>query len=143
MKHARDDYDRIQDPITPAHYTSLHPEPIEVIEAWGLGFCDGNAVKYIARAGRKDDRLEDLRKARWYLGRLITELEKTEGPYEPGKFNCVICGRLMDESIYVTTGKGGRYAHRECYYPAGQQESGTESATRQSHARSNSEKDSE
>lgn len=44
-------------------------ETIKVIEAWGLGFSLGNAVKYIARAGKKGDRLEDLKKAAWYLNR--------------------------------------------------------------------------
>jgi hypothetical protein len=62
-------------PIRPAHYTSLQPEPIEVIESWELGFCLGNAVKYIARAGRKGDRVEDLKKAAWYLQR---EIERSE-----------------------------------------------------------------
>lgn len=42
-----------------------------MIEAWDLGFCLGNALKYIARAGRKGSRIEDLKKARWYLGREI------------------------------------------------------------------------
>ena len=50
-------------------------EAIRVIEAWSLGFCLGNVVKYLARAGRKGDILEDLRKARWYLDREITRLE--------------------------------------------------------------------
>lgn len=53
----------------PPHYGGAdNPyEAIKVIEAWSLGFSLGNAVKYIARAGKKDDRLEDLRKARWYV----------------------------------------------------------------------------
>lgn len=60
----------------PAHYGGDTPtEPIKVIEAWGLGFHLGNAVKYIARAGKKGDELEDLRKARWYLDRQIEQLE--------------------------------------------------------------------
>lgn len=50
-------------------------EAIKVIEAWGLGFCLGNVVKYLARAGKKGALLEDLRKARWYLDREITRLE--------------------------------------------------------------------
>ena len=58
----------------PKHYlkTSGH-EVIDVIEAWDLGFCLGNAIKYIARAGRKDKekRQEDLRKAIWYIERCI------------------------------------------------------------------------
>lgn len=52
---------------------------IKVIEAWGLGFCLGNAVKYVARAGRKADSptIQDLKKARWYLDREIMSLEKS------------------------------------------------------------------
>ena len=47
-----------------------------VIEGFGLGFCLGNVVKYILRAGRKTpDRLTDLRKAKWYLEREIKNLE--------------------------------------------------------------------
>ena len=60
----------------PAHYSPGPYEAINVIEAWDLGFHLGNAVKYIARAGRKGDALEDLKKARWYLSRLIEQLEK-------------------------------------------------------------------
>lgn len=57
----------------PAHYGGADNlyEAIKVIEAWSLGFCLGNAVKYINRAGKKGARLEDLEKARWYLDREI------------------------------------------------------------------------
>ena len=55
----------------PAHYKANGLEAIDVIEAFGLGFCLGNTVKYILRAGRKADRVEDLKKARWYLDREI------------------------------------------------------------------------
>lgn len=50
-------------------------EAIKVIEAWGLGFRLGTALKYISRAGKKDPEktLEDLRKARWYLDREIAK----------------------------------------------------------------------
>lgn len=59
----------------PSHYTSGGVEVIDAIEAWGLGFRLGNAVKYIARAGKKDPAkvVEDLRKARWYLDREIAK----------------------------------------------------------------------
>lgn len=52
-------------------------EAIKVIEAWGLGFSLGNAVKYIARAGKKagSTLTQDLKKARWYLDREIERLE--------------------------------------------------------------------
>lgn len=62
----------------PAHYGGKSDpyEAIKVIEAWGLGFCLGNAVKYISRAGKKPDAdtLTDLSKAAWYLDREIKRL---------------------------------------------------------------------
>jgi hypothetical protein len=60
--------------IDPDHYAKLSPEPIDVIEAWGLGFHSANAVKYIARAGRKSEESErrDLIKAANYLYRAAT-----------------------------------------------------------------------
>ncbi len=62
----------------PQHYGGAdNPhEAIKVIEAWNLGFCLGNTVKYISRAGKKDNRLQDLRKAKWYLDREIAKLER-------------------------------------------------------------------
>lgn len=57
----------------PSHYQGDGIEVIDVIEAFGLGFHLGNAIKYILRAGRKDaDRVnEDLQKAIWYIKREI------------------------------------------------------------------------
>lgn len=56
----------------PAHYqTASGLEVIEVIEAFGLNFSLGNAVKYILRAGKKGDAVEDLKKAAWYLAREV------------------------------------------------------------------------
>ncbi len=63
----------------PSHYGGdTVYEVIKVIEAWNLGFNTGNAVKYIARAGKKDKstEIEDLKKAVWYLNREITKKEK-------------------------------------------------------------------
>lgn len=60
----------------PSHYAEgRRYEPIEVIEAWGLGFTLGNALKYISRAGRKDPAKieEDLRKAVWYIDRELSQ----------------------------------------------------------------------
>lgn len=61
----------------PAHYGGGdNPyEAIRVVEAWQLDFCLGNVIKYISRAGKKGDALEDLKKARWYLDRKISNLE--------------------------------------------------------------------
>lgn len=62
----------------PSHYTDGKIEVIDAIEAWGLNFHRGNAVKYIARAGKKDPtkEIEDLKKAEWYIHREIQRLEK-------------------------------------------------------------------
>lgn len=50
-------------------------EAIKVIEAWDLSFCLGNTVKYIARAGKKDDILQELEKALWYLQREVNKIK--------------------------------------------------------------------
>lgn len=70
----------------PDHYGGAdNPyEAIKVIEAWDLGFCLGNTLKYISRAGKKQPRhsslesehLLDLKKARWYLDHEIQHLER-------------------------------------------------------------------
>jgi hypothetical protein len=62
----------------PAHYGGADNtyEAIKVIEAWELGFNLGNAVKYVSRAGKKGDAIEDLEKAAWYLNREIANRKK-------------------------------------------------------------------
>lgn len=61
----------------PSHYTEGRKyEPIDVIEDWNLGFNLGNALKYISRAGRKNDIVQDLKKARFYLDREIQRLKE-------------------------------------------------------------------
>lgn len=64
----------------PSHYTDGTIEVIEYIEDKKLGYCLGNAVKYISRAGKKDPakEIEDLQKADWYIKRRIMELEQKE-----------------------------------------------------------------
>ena len=59
----------------PAHYNQGRIEVIDAIEDWDLNFCEGNVVKYVARHRFKGEPLEDLKKARWYLERLILTLE--------------------------------------------------------------------
>ena len=51
----------------PAHYCYSKYEPKDVIRAWGLNFNLGSAVKYIARAGRKDDIVQELEKAKQFI----------------------------------------------------------------------------
>ena len=67
------------DPVNhPSHYTDGKIEVIDYIEDKGLGFCLGNAIKYISRAGKKDQskEVEDLQKAIWYIQRKIEQISK-------------------------------------------------------------------
>lgn len=61
----------------PSHYVS-HPSGVECIDITEhMGFCLGNAVKYIWRAGLKGGNpVEDLRKAAWYIQREIDRLQR-------------------------------------------------------------------
>lgn len=61
----------------PAHYTEGREyEPKDVIYDWGLDFNLGSAVKYISRAGRKDDIVQDLKKAIQFIQFEIDAIEK-------------------------------------------------------------------
>lgn len=62
----------------PAHYTA-HPAGVECIQITEhMGFCLGNAVKYIWRADLKGNAIEDLEKAKWYIEREINKRKITE-----------------------------------------------------------------
>ena len=63
----------------PSHYNDGKIEVIDFIEDKNLNFHRGNAVKYIARAGKKDKskEVEDLKKAPWYIEREIKRVEAT------------------------------------------------------------------
>lgn len=61
----------------PKHYTKGGIEVIDAIEAWGLNFRLANVIKYVARSDHKNNKLEDLKKARWYLDREISNLESS------------------------------------------------------------------
>ena len=63
----------------PKHYQSgTGLEAIDVIEAFGLDFRLGSAIKYILRAAKKGRFHEDLRKARWFIDRVLEEAEVVE-----------------------------------------------------------------
>lgn len=66
-----------EEAVTQKHYTSLSPEPIDVIEGWGLGFRLGCVVKYVARAGRKPgvSARDDLVKALAFLKRELNAID--------------------------------------------------------------------
>ena len=63
---------------SPAHYKDGGIETIDFIEAKRLGYSLGNVIKYVSRAGKKGDRLEDLKKAQWYLAREIEHEKKSK-----------------------------------------------------------------
>ena len=72
------------DPINhPSHYTYGTIEAIDYINDKEFNFNLGNVIKYVTRAGHKDDALEDLKKAAWYLNREITVRERKE--HQEGK----------------------------------------------------------
>ncbi len=73
----------------PGHYGGdTTYEAIKVIDAWQLGFCLGNTVKYICRAPHKGTELEDLKKAAWYLEHRIKQLTVTPAELKDGICDC-------------------------------------------------------
>lgn len=73
------DTDDYEDVTNPEHYRD-HPSGVECIEiTQHMNFCLGNAIKYIWRAGKKDDAVKDLEKAIWYLKR---EIKRLTGDYK-------------------------------------------------------------
>lgn len=68
------------DAINPAHYRQGGIETIEYLEAIGVAepFCVGNAIKYLSRYKMKNG-VTDVKKAGWYIDRLIKILEAKKG----------------------------------------------------------------
>lgn len=58
---------------SPTHYNVGKIEVIEAIEDWKLNFNLGNAIKYIARCEHKENKKQDLEKAKWYIEREISK----------------------------------------------------------------------
>jgi len=59
---------------TPSHYTKWGIEPIDFSISNNLSFCEGNVIKYVTRYKHKNG-LEDLKKAEFYIKRLIQDYE--------------------------------------------------------------------
>jgi len=74
MYHGDDTFTHKHDPVNhPKHYTT-HPSGVECIQITEhMGFNLGNAMKYIWRADEKNNAVEDLRKAVWYVQREIAK----------------------------------------------------------------------
>lgn len=63
--------------ITPLHYiTESKVDVIDFCKMYSLNFNRGNIIKYVARAGKKDDEIKDLKKAKDYIEREIKYLEE-------------------------------------------------------------------
>ena len=90
IKATEEDFTKVSDSISspprdsgtedninhPSHYKVGGIETIDFIEAKQLNYHLGNVIKYITRAEHKGDRLENLKKAQWYLNREINNLSK-------------------------------------------------------------------
>lgn len=66
---------------SPRHYTIGGIETIDYLKAKATpeefaGYLRLNILKYLSRAGHKDDTLQEYKKAAWYLNRLIKEMEE-------------------------------------------------------------------
>lgn len=92
---------------SPKHYTEGRKfEPKDVIRDWGLNFNLGSAVKYLSRAGRKADTVEDLKKAQEFIQFEIDALaaegrqEKKQEPLTHPKCKCTM------HPIFGDLGKG-------------------------------------
>lgn len=60
----------------PPHYTQASIEPIDYIRAHEMDFCEGNVIKYLTRHKHKDTPMVDLLKCRYYVNKLISDLEQ-------------------------------------------------------------------
>ncbi len=95
------------DPVNhPSHYTDGGIETIDFIEAKQLPYHLGNAVKYISRAGKKDDEIQDLKKAVWYINRYIELREKNKA--------VIVDADLQVEILDESTGKTEKRERRLC-----------------------------
>jgi hypothetical protein len=80
LRHSKQHTDPVSSDVvnSPSHYRSTGSiEAIDVIEQFQLGYHLGNVAKYLLRAGKKGEKLEDLQKARWYLNREIKNMGGT------------------------------------------------------------------
>ena len=113
----------------PDHYqTESGIEAIEVIEAFFPdSFHLGNVFKYIARAGKKSNRLEDLQKAAWYLQREIDrhvpqaaeEVARLREEIDRLKWHCLDSVQVAEAEVRLADGereKARQEGRAEAYY---------------------------
>ena len=103
----------------PDHYTAGRKfEPKDVIRDWGLNFNLGSAVKYIARAGRKDDIIQDLSKAKEYIDFEIEAIKTERCKAAAEKTSC----KLFEEVNTVPLPTGRTLIGIVCEHEAGAKE---------------------
>lgn len=97
----------------PSHYAEGRKfEPKDVIRDWGLNFNLGSAVKYVSRAGRKDDIIQDLKKAQEFIQFEIDAIEaeretavKPKAPQHPNcRFSVMTMPKVDTIKLVVPTG---------------------------------------
>ena len=85
----------------PKHYTE-HPSGIECIEVTRhMGFNLGNAIKYIWRADLKENTMEDLEKARWYINDEIKKRKNVNITSPNTEFTCKKCKNRYEGYVYT------------------------------------------
>lgn len=89
----------------PKHYTQYKHEVIELTEK--LGFCLGNAVKYILRAKFKGHEEEDLKKASWYLKRIFASRAEPMAELHHGEY-----GMTEEQLIALADSYGNEFVSR-------------------------------
>ena len=91
------------DPTNPNYYgygDEAVIECIEYIESHAFDFLEGNVIKYVTRYEQKNG-LEDLKKASWYLNRLIKREERKIKPYDSSLYNSIL--QAKDEDLQLKT----------------------------------------
>ena len=100
---------------TQPHYDNGNSyDLIDVINDYGLNFCRGNILKYVVRAGKKKDELQDLLKAQDYLNREMRtnkkkqiEMERFDNELnehlskDDKEFDCLECGTPIERGVWL------------------------------------------
>jgi hypothetical protein len=113
----------------PKHYAQFSIECIDALEAWRLGPHRWSMVKYIVRAPFKGRPVEDLRKSRWYLDRLIKRLEAGEMVADVDLDGCMIAQKIsggvdvadlgIEDETPLGFARCALYACRDCKHTLG------------------------
>tara|TARA_R100000781_G_scaffold534_2_gene875 strand:- start:424 stop:744 length:321 start_codon:yes stop_codon:yes gene_type:complete len=105
------------DPTNPNYYgygDEAVIECIEYIESHAFDFLEGNVIKYVTRYEQKNG-LEDLKKASWYLNRLIKREEGKVKPYDSSLYKSILNANDDDLQLNQSTEVDGeRWATSDC-----------------------------